>query len=160
MTGDLERPNRIPWPPLLYGAAILAAIGAQFVLPLGLGWIPRPFSDILFAIGWLVIAGALALDFAAMAAMRKAQTTILPHKRSDHLVSSGPFGITRNPIYLGNTMLMIGVGLVSGIAWFIVLAFVAAFATQKLAIEREEAHLTHRFGKPYRDYMKKVRRWI
>lgn len=160
MTADLERPNRIPWPPLLYGAAILAAIGAQFVLPFGLGWIPRPFSDLLFAIGWLVIGGALALDFSAMATLHRARTTVWPNRRSDHLVSSGPYRITRNPIYVGNTMLMIGVGLVSGIAWFILLAFAAALATQKLAIEREEAHLTHRFGKPYRDYMKKVRRWI
>ena len=160
MSANLERPNRIPWPPLLYGSAILAAVGAQFLFPLGFAWIPHPFSDILCAMGWVIIAAALALDFSAMATLHRARTTVWPNRRSDHLVSSGPFRITRNPIYVGNTMLMIGVGLVSGILWFILLAFAAAFATQKLAIEREERHLAHRFGKPYRDYMKKVRRWI
>jgi protein-S-isoprenylcysteine O-methyltransferase Ste14 len=55
---------------------------------------------------------------------------------------------------------MIGVGLITGIAWFLPLAIVAAFLTQKLAIEREERHLEARFGKRYRDYAKRVRRWI
>jgi protein-S-isoprenylcysteine O-methyltransferase Ste14 len=55
---------------------------------------------------------------------------------------------------------MIGVGLVSGIAWFILLAFIAAFSTQKLAIEFEEKVLSTKFGKKYKDYAKRVRRWI
>jgi protein-S-isoprenylcysteine O-methyltransferase Ste14 len=37
---------------------------------------------------------------------------------------------------------------------------VAALATQRLAIEGEERHLAHRFGKRYRDYQKRVRRWF
>ena len=40
------------------------------------------------------------------------------------------------------------------------LIYIAAFATQKLAIEREEQHLAARFGKKYLDYKKRVRRWI
>ena len=59
MSANLERPNRIPWPPLLYGSAILAAVGAQFLFPLGFAWIPHPFSDILFAIGWVIIDSSI-----------------------------------------------------------------------------------------------------
>lgn len=158
MTAYDDRPNRIPWPPLLYSAAILASVLFGWFFPHG--WLPRPFSDVLFAAGWLLIAGGLALDLAAMVTLNKASTTIWPNRGVDHLVSSGPFAISRNPIYLGNTTLMIGVGLAAGIAWFILFALVAAYATQKLAIEREEKHLEHRFGKRYRDYMKKVRRWF
>jgi len=50
--------------------------------------------------------------------------------------------------------------LVSGIVWFLLLAVLAAFAVQKLAIEREERHLPARFGKTYLDYAERVRRWI
>ncbi|TIT60691.1 MAG: isoprenylcysteine carboxylmethyltransferase family protein, partial [Mesorhizobium sp.] len=57
-------------------------------------------------------------------------------------------------------LLLIGVALVSGIVWFLPLAIIAAFATQKMAIEGEEKVLTTKFGKKYRDYAKKVRRWI
>ena len=52
------------------------------------------------------------------------------------------------------------IGLIAGNAWFLLLAAVAAFATQKVAIEREEKVLAEKFGKRYRDYAKRVRRWI
>ena len=68
--------------------------------------------------------------------------------------------MTRNPIYVANTLVMIGIALISGIAWFLIFALVAAFLTQKLAIEPEERHLEAKFGKKYRDYCKKVRRWL
>lgn len=158
MTTVEKRPNTLPWPPIVYVAAVAAAIVLHWLLPLP--WIPRPLSELLFAVGWLVVGAALAVEFSAMRTMARAKTTIMPHRGSDHLVTSGPFSFTRNPIYLGNTMLMIGIGLIAGIVWFVLLAPVAAFVTQKLAIEREEQHLEIRFGKKYRDYAKKVRRWI
>ncbi|GAA0003788.1 MULTISPECIES: methyltransferase family protein [Bradyrhizobium] len=65
----------------------------------------------------------------------------------------------RNPLYLAGTILVLGIGLVSGIAWFLLLAVLAAFAVQKLAIEREERHLQARFGRTYADYAGRVRRW-
>jgi protein-S-isoprenylcysteine O-methyltransferase Ste14 len=84
----------------------------------------------------------------------------LPTRRAEHLVTGGPFAFTRNPIYLGNTMLMLGAGLVFGLLWFLPAAVIAAFLTQRIAIEAEEKHLESRFGRAYRDYRKKVRRWI
>ncbi len=158
MSERAERPNRWPWPPIVYTSATLAALGLSFVLPLP--WFGSPIADILFAAGVIAMLGAIALDLAAMNTLARGKTTIWPNRRSEHLVHAGPFTFTRNPIYLGNTTLMIGAGLAFGLIWFVVLAFVAAFITQKIAIEREEAHLDARFGKAYRDYRKKVRRWI
>ncbi|MEO3999106.1 isoprenylcysteine carboxylmethyltransferase family protein [Mesorhizobium sp. CAU 1732] len=158
MTDIRDSPNTLPWPPVIIVAAVALAILAHWLMPLP--WLPMQLAEFFFAIGWLVVAGAIAIDIAAMRAMSRARTTIMPHRGSDHLVTGGPFAFTRNPLYLGNTMLMVGVGLISGILWFILLAPVAAFATQKLAIEREERHLELRFGKKFRDYSKKVRRWI
>lgn len=158
MTDIQTRPNRLPWPPILYLAAIAVSVALGLLFPLP--WISAPLSDILFAAGWLLVAAMVALDFSAMRTMARAKTTIMPNKASEHLVTSGAFSFTRNPIYLGNTLLMIGIGLITGIAWFLPLAVVAAFLTQKLAIEREEKHLEARFGKKYRDYAKQVRRWI
>jgi len=156
---DIERrPNRLPWPPMLYVSAIALAVLAN--LAYELPWFASPLSEMLFAVGWLLVAAVVAIDFSAMRTLARAHTTILPHRGADHLVTGGPFSFSRNPIYLANTLLMIGVGLISGIVWFILFAIVAAFITQKLAIEREERHLEQRFGKRYRDYRKKVRRWI
>lgn len=158
MTNLNAAPNRVPWPPIIYLAAIALAIVMGVIYPLP--WITEPLSDLLFAAGWLAVAGVLAIEVTAIRTLRRGNTTIRPDKASDHLVTGGPFSFTRNPIYFGNTLLMIAIGLIAGSVWFIVMALVAAFATQKLAIEREERHLQARFGKKYLDYTRKVRRWI
>ena len=151
-------PNSFAWPPLIYLAAVVAGIVLTVVYPLP--WITEPLSDILFAAGWLLVIGGLALNISALRTLRGANTTVRPDRPSDHLVTSGPFSFTRNPIYLGNTVLMIGIGLIAESLWFLLFALLAAFATQKLTIEGEERHLEAKFGKKYRDYSARIRRWI
>ena len=148
----------IPWPPLIYvaGIAISLILHALYPLP----WFGSPMSDILVAVGWLALVAMAALFFSALRIMRRAKTPINPNAQPEHLVTEGPFGITRNPIYLADTLLLIGVGLVSGITWFLPVALIAASITQKVAIGKEERWLAEKFGKRYRDYAKRVRRWI
>jgi len=153
-----ERPNRFPWPPIIYVAALI--FGALLGRALPSPWFIGAVSELLLGFGFILIIVALAIDIAAMTTMHRAKTTIMPHRGSRHLVTKGVFAISRNPIYAANTMLVIGAGLISGIAWYFPLAFIAAYATQKLAIEREEKHLESHFGKAYRDYKKRVNRWI
>src|SRR4051812_28842611 len=156
---DIERrPSRLPWPPFVYAAAIAAGLILNEIYPLP--YFGPPLSDLLFAAGWLLVAGAVAIHVSAFRALKRARTTIMPHRGAEHLVIGGAFSFSRNPIYLANTMLTFAVGLVAGIAWFFPLALIAAFLTFKLAIEGEERHLEIRFGKKYRDYAKRVRRWI
>ncbi|MBN7756621.1 MULTISPECIES: isoprenylcysteine carboxylmethyltransferase family protein [Alphaproteobacteria] len=158
MNDHEQRPARFPWPPVIYLSAIViaAVLGIFYPLP----WIGPPLSDLLFAIGWLLIAGFVFIDLQAMRTLHRAGTAILPTRGADTLVTSGPFSFSRNPIYLGNSMLTAGIGLVAGNAWFFASLIVACFLTQKLAIEPEEKHLGLRFGKKYRDYQKRVRRWF
>lgn len=153
-----ERPNSIPWPPVVLACVIVAAITANLVYPLG--WPGGPAGDILQGVGFFAIIVAAALYFLSGREMSRQRTTILPTKGADHLVTSGPFAVTRNPIYLANVIFLLGIGLAAGIVWFLPGAVICGFAEQKLAIEREEAHLEARFGKAWRDYKKKVRRWI
>jgi protein-S-isoprenylcysteine O-methyltransferase Ste14 len=155
----IERgPIHFPWPPILYVAAILASILLSWAVPLP--WLAEPLAGMLLVAGIVLGAAAIALVLTAIHMMHKANTSVRLDRPAQHLVQNGPFSISRNPIYLGNTLFMIGIGLAAGMLWFIILAIVAAFLTQKLAIEREEPHLDQRFGKKYRDYRKRVRRWI
>lgn len=150
--------RRIPWPPLIYLAAIAASVVLGLLVPL-----PRitgPFGNVLYAIGWLVIIAVIALWATSFRVMRRAGTTLDPSGEPSHLLTGGPFSITRNPIYLANTLLLFGVGFIAGNWWFILLGIVAAILTQKIAIEFEEKVLAEKFGRKYRDYAKKVRRWI
>ncbi|MCA0032803.1 methyltransferase family protein [Mesorhizobium sp. B263B2A] len=158
MTDSQPKPGGIPWPPVIYTAAIAISIILGMLYPLP--WIGDLLGDILFAAGWVALFGVAALWFTAIRTMVRAKTTLNPNAVPDHLVTSGPFGITRNPMYLANTLLLIGVAFVTGIVWFLPMAFIAAFATQKVAIEGEEKVLAAKFGKKYRDYAKRVRRWI
>ncbi|TRC90546.1 isoprenylcysteine carboxylmethyltransferase family protein [Mesorhizobium sp. WSM4310] len=158
MTGTQPKPGVIPWPPVIYVAAIAISVILGLLYPLP--WIGDLLGDLLFAAGWVALLAVAALWFTAIRTMVRARTTLNPNAVPDHLVTTGPFGVTRNPMYLANTLLLIGVAFVTGIVWFLPLAFIAAFATQKVAIEREEKMLAAKFGKRYRDYAKMVRRWI
>lgn len=158
MSEASEGPSRIPWPPIIYVVAIAVSIALAAFVPLP--WLGSPLSDLIFALGWLVLIAVAALYASAISQLRKANTTIHPTHAADHLVTRGAFSVSRNPIYLANSLLMISVGLISGIVWFLIFAVAAGFVTQKLAIEPEERHLKRRFGKKFIDYGQKVRRWI
>ena len=115
MNGHPEiRPNVIPWPPLIYGAAALTALALHAALPL---YVPLGVTG--RALGWCLAVLGGSLDLSAMLVMARARTTILPHHAASQLVTSGPFGWTRNPIYLGNTLLLTGLGLAQqyGLRW-------------------------------------------
>ena len=80
--------------------------------------------------------------------------------RRHALITDGPFAQSRNPIYVGNTLLVAGAGLLFGVAWLIPAALAGAVLTQKLAIEREERHLAPRFGPAWEDYRARTPRWL
>ncbi|MGP9812455.1 methyltransferase family protein [Rhodopseudomonas sp. NSM] len=152
---ETTRPNRLPWPPMLLTLAALASIGLGMVAPLSL---PRAQSVVL--IGYAVAGLGLGLDLWAILTMRSARTNILPHRAADRLVTWGPFRFSRNPIYLANTLLLIGIGLGFGNAWFVVFALLSAAAVDRLAIRREERHLAIKFGDDWIDYASNTPRWL
>lgn len=148
----------VPLPPLIYLAALVAGIALGVFVPLP--WLTDVLADILRAVGWIAVVAALALWFSAVRAMRRAGTTLNPKGTPEHLLTAGPFAVSRNPIYLSATLLLIGIALITGNVWTLLMAFVAAFLIAKLVVEREEKILAQRFGKKYRDYARRVRRWI
>jgi len=117
MTDVRPKPGLIPWPPLIYAVAIALSVVLGIVYPLP--WIGDLLGDLLFAAGWVALFGVAALWFTAIRAMMRARTTMNPNAEPVHLVISGPFGVTRNPMYLANTLLLIGVAFVTGIVWFL-----------------------------------------
>lgn len=150
----------MPWPPILYGAAIVAAIVLGRLAPVGF-----PAPDVVaerfaFWIGLLVLLAGAGLDGSAMWTMARARANILPHRAATALVTKGPFAFSRNPIYLGNTLMMVGAGLAFGNPWLIATGLTAALLVERLAIRREEQHLEARFGQAWRDYSARVKRWF
>ena len=154
----IDTPNRIPWPPILFLAAILLAL--IFHWQAALPWPGGVARFVLAAIGLCLMGAGVALDVAAFRLFRKHRTSILPNRAASSLITEGPFTRSRNPIYLGNTLAIFGTGMLFGVAWLVLAALAAALAVQKLAIEREEAHLEASFGALWRDYAAKTPRWL
>jgi protein-S-isoprenylcysteine O-methyltransferase Ste14 len=152
------KPNAIPWPPLIYSAAMLVAWILERFDPWA--WLDSALARVPVGVGIGLFALGLALDIWAFVMMRRAGTTVMPNAASTALVTGGPFRLSRNPIYLGNTLAMVGFALAVRWGWLILLVPVTVTAVSWLAISREEAHLERRFGEEWRAYAQKVRRWL
>jgi protein-S-isoprenylcysteine O-methyltransferase Ste14 len=149
-----DRPNSVPWPPLIYIGTALIAVVLNRIWSLELDW-----SELKF-IGAILLAIAIAIEAWSFLTFRKHHTTIMPNKGAEHLITSGPFAHSRNPIYVANTMLVSSIGLYFGNLWLIPAALIAALLTQELAIKREEKHLALKFGDAWTDYTSNVPRWL
>ena len=130
-----------------------------------LGWVQAawaPFGAFGGFGDWLgagLVAAGLGLAVAAAVQFRRARTTIIPHEMPTAIVTSGVYRISRNPIYLGDALILAGLGL----RWDSVLALVlvpvfVAVITRRFILP-EEARLRARFGAEFDAWAARVRRW-
>jgi protein-S-isoprenylcysteine O-methyltransferase Ste14 len=151
------RPNRIPWPPVLLALAIGGALALGWLAPL-----PWPGLDDLPAriIGYgFGLAGAALIGW-ALVVFAHYRANVWPTRAATTLLTSGPFRLWRNPIYMGEILLLLGAAQALHNLWFVPAAAVFAIAVLKLAIIPEEAHLEARFGDDYLRYKAQSRRWF
>lgn len=157
MAEEQDRPSISPvvHPPVVALMFIVIAyfLGRFAPLPSSAPAILRYIGLALTFLGFLLGIGAL-IEF------RKARTTLDPHSSVKQLVTSGIYRFTRNPIYLGFLLMVIGLPLNSGLYWGIVLAPFYVFVMNRLIIQHEEAYLEKKFGKTYMSYASRVRRWL
>jgi len=142
-------------PPAWFLLAVALMIALQLFAP-GPAWISSPER---FA-GVAVIALGLALVVMSIPSFVRARTSIHPDHTPSALIRTGLYRFTRNPIYLGNVIALLGIAVVMGVTTPFIVPFVFAMIIRKLFIEREEANLHDEFGSAYNDYCHKVRRWI
>lgn len=103
---------------------------------------------------------ALAVAVAAVRRFRSARTSLQPWEPSTALITDGPFRLSRNPVYIGYTLLYLGVAFWVNSAWPLVFLPLVLWLMRRMVIDREEAYLEHRFGEVYRTYKRRVRRWL
>lgn len=97
-----------------------------------------------------MVAG-LGLDGFAMITVRRQHTNILPHRSATCFVRTCLFSVSRNPIYVGNTVMLLGAATAFSNAWFLVVVPFAVIAFSRLAISWEEIHMDASFGAAWRD---------
>ncbi|MGV9667856.1 methyltransferase family protein [Nocardia niigatensis] len=152
-----ERGARVlPLPPPVYYLAAAAGgmlLDTAVALPVG----GRPATTVA---GVTILALGLILAWTGVGSVVRHRTTIVPHRPVSVLVTTGVYRISRNPMYTGLAVAVLGFGLVAGSWWPILLLPVTLFLVQRLVIEPEERYLTERFGAEYADYRNRVRRWL
>lgn len=152
-----DRPSRVPWPPILLVLAFVGAYVLGRLHPLtwpGLDDAPAR----VIGVGLGVIGLGLII-WAAMTLWRH-RTTVLPNKGVSELVTDGPFRFRRNPIYVGDALVLLGMAEMTKNVWFAILVPVFVALVTWLAILPEERHLEARFGERWRAYRDATRRWI
>lgn len=142
-------------PPVwLVGFCVLCWLQARHV-PFG------PSSGTLVTLlGVALVAAGAALAVLAVREMQRQNTTPVPHQRASALVMTGVFQHSRNPIYLGDLLILGGVALILG-AWpALVLVAVFHWVLTNRFIQPEEEGLRNAFGDAFEAYAARVRRWV
>jgi protein-S-isoprenylcysteine O-methyltransferase Ste14 len=142
-------------PPLIYLGGLAVGLALEALLP---------GSSVPAAVRWvlggvLLVAGVALLGSFNTAFHRKG-TAVEPWKPTTAIVTTGPYRLTRNPAYLGMTLVYIGIALLADALWVLVPLPVVLLIIDRMVIAREERYLERKFGQEYLDYKGRARRWI
>ena len=131
---------------------------------LALDWlVPLPFLPADLPAGWLgalVFGLALALFAWAVVTMTRAGSNVPTNRPTTTIVEDGPYRFTRNPIYLGMFLGLIGLTIAFDTLWLLLMLVPFALMIRYGVVAREEAYLDRKFGDVYRGYRSRVRRWL
>ncbi len=142
-------------PPLIFAVALVAGWGLSLLLPWPLGAdTPRRWAGAV-----LVVLAIVTMAWAALT-LTRARTTVIPWSEVSALVTSGPYRLSRNPIYVADVLAYLGAALLLGSTWPLLGLPVALVVLQERVIDREEAYLDRAFGAEYAAYRSRVRRLL
>ena len=143
------------WPPVSVGAPLLVGLLAS-----GLFDDPLAVTSVTTWIGAVLVSAFFVWNGWALFTMARHRTGLLPGAATVTIIDNGPFGLSRNPLYVGLLVLSAGLALLVASLWALVLLPVAWALLQWGAVLPEERYLTEKFGTAYVDYTQRVRRWL
>ena len=152
---NADNPGVIAPPPFIYAGALAASLLAhrRFRFP----FLPRRLARTL---GPLLIVGGFVVGLLGLREMRRAGTNVDPYRPATAIVTGGPYRFTRNPMYVGFTLMYVGISALANALLPILLLPALQRLMRRGVIEREERYLEHKFGDEYLQYKGRVRRWI
>jgi protein-S-isoprenylcysteine O-methyltransferase Ste14 len=143
------------WPPVAIGAPLLVGWVATLLWgdPVDIGgWrVPLGWALVLLFVGW---------NGWSLWLFGRHGTGLLPGEATHAMIEEGPYRLSRNPLYVGLLALYLGLALLAPTFWGLVLFPAAVLLVLWGAIRPEERFLHERFGAPYDDYTRRVRRWL
>ncbi len=152
-----DAPGVIIFPPLIPLLILVAGIVLNIVLPLGL-LAHIPFA-IRIAVGILAFVVGLGMVISANRIFRNIGTNVRPSQPTLALATTGMFTWTRNPMYVGGSIVLLGIAIGFALDWILLLLVLSLPLVHYGIILREERYLERKFGDEYRRYKKSVPRY-
>jgi len=146
---------RIP-PPALYLVAVVLGVVLHWLWALGFA----RGSGLRIALGVAVICGGVAILGSAFSVFRRIGQHPDPRKPTPTIARDGPYRFTRNPMYLGGSLIQLGLGVALGNAWIVLLLVPTVALIHHRAVLPEERYLEDKFGDDYASFKASVRRWL
>jgi protein-S-isoprenylcysteine O-methyltransferase Ste14 len=153
--GATTKTRRGPLPPVYFLIAIIAMAAIHWLVPVG-----RFLSGPWRLIALLPILLGLAFTIVAERQFKRAGTAVKPFEPSSALVTGGVFRISRNPMYLGMVLVLLGIVIALGNAIALVVVPIFIWVIAVRFIGPEEKLMTEQFGDAYEAYKSQVRRWL
>ena len=156
MSNTADNAQVIIRPPLVWALAVIAGFALNWLMPL-------PFVPAAVPAGWLggtVFVLALALFAWAIATITRAGSNVPTNMPTTSIVATGPYRFTRNPIYLGMILGLVGLAIAVDGLWLFITLVPFFLVIRYGVVAREEAYLERKFGEVYRRYRARVRRWL
>jgi len=151
-----DRANVIALPPLIYLVPFVLGVLLHF-------WRAVPIAtnfNVGLVVGWPLIVLAIVLMVWALQTFKKTGEDKNVRTATHSIVTSGPFALTRNPMYLAMVILYFGLAIIINTLWPFLFLPIVLIVMYYGVILREEKYLENKFGEEYIDYKKRIRRWI
>ena len=144
-------------PPLLFLGAWAAAHLLNCIIPFR---ISSGDGELRRVVGGAFVTAGVCLSAMVVTRFADASTPVSPLRATRALVIDGPYRYSRNPDYLGQALVYVGLSIASNRVWPLILFPAALAVVTNGVIEREERYLGRRFGAMYREYVDRVPRWL
>jgi protein-S-isoprenylcysteine O-methyltransferase Ste14 len=155
MKESADRPRMNIIPPVYFLASLCIGIGLNQVLP------TVNIPDVMgVSIGAGLIVLSILLAMWALIWFKRVNTPIDVRKPTTMIVTTGPYRISRNPLYLSSLMFITGFGLVGNFFWILLIMPLLILVINYAVINKEEQYLENKFGYAYIQYKASVRRWL
>jgi protein-S-isoprenylcysteine O-methyltransferase Ste14 len=153
-----DAPRIILFPPLLPVGTLIVSVLLQRLCPLGWARMVEPGLRLL--VGAAVFAIGVALIISGNYELLSNDTAVRPCKPARLLVETGIYRWTRNPLYVGGSLIMLAAGMLFGLEW-LPLPFLASLLLLHFGIVLpEERYLERKFGEDFRAYRARTPRYL
>jgi protein-S-isoprenylcysteine O-methyltransferase Ste14 len=152
-----DHPNVVVFPPLILAAVVLLSCLLQWPLPIG--FLASFGQSWRIPLGVIVVVSGISLAATGRRMLTRLGTNVSPLRPTTALATDGIFKRTRNPLYSGGTLVMLGIAIVFALDWLLLLIIPSVLLLHFGVVRREEQYLEQKFGDRYRHYKLNVARY-